>query len=112
MGFSLYATQHARPAHPRRGLGIILILVGLFLAVPWVVVEFFCSPVFPGVCLPSSYVGAAGFVAGVGLSLMILGPLLVFTRWQFARNAGFCPSCGANIGRADKFCARCGARLW
>lgn len=112
MGIPVYATQPGRPTHFRRGLGIVLIMVGLVLAIPGLVFALFCSPTVLSACLPQPFEGAAGYVAGVGLTLIILGPLLVFTRWQFSRNLGFCPSCGARIRPTDRFCGRCGNRLW
>lgn len=112
MGTPLYATRRGASALSRRGLGIVLIVAGLALVVPGVVFTLLCSPVFLGVCLPQPYDEIAGFVAGVGFTLVIVGPLLVFTRWQFSRNLGFCPSCGADIRPADKFCGGCGNRLW
>lgn len=95
-----------------RGLGIVLIVVGAILAAPGVVLAGLCNTIFQGACLPAPYGTVAGFVAGVGFSLMILGPLLVFTRGQFARRVGFCPSCGADTREAARFCTRCGHRLW
>ena len=103
MGISVDATQRAGPAHPRRGLGFVLILVGAVLAVTGLVFEL---------SLPQPYAVVAGFFAGAGFTLLILGPALVFTRWQFARNLEICPSCGANIRRDAKFCTSCGNRLW
>lgn len=90
----------------------MLVVTGLVLAVPGVLFAFLCSPNFLGVCLPQPFEEIAGFVAGAGITLMIMGPLLIFTRWQFARNLGFCPSCGADTRQATKFCPRCGNRLW
>jgi hypothetical protein len=112
MGVPAFATQRARLAHPRRGLGIVLVLVGAVLVAPGLILAALCNPIYEGICLPQPYGTVTGFVAGVGFCLMILGPLLVFTRWQFARNSGFCPTCGADIQRADKFCGGCGSRLW
>ncbi len=103
MGISVDATPPARPAHLRRGLGFVLILTGLVLAASGLLLEFF---------LPQPYAVVAGFFAGAGFTLLILGPALVFTRWQFARNLAFCPSCGASIRRDSKSCPSCGGRLW
>lgn len=103
MGISVDATQRARLTHPRRSLGIALILAGLVLAVSGLVFELF---------LPQPYAVVAGFFAGAGFTLLVMGPALVFTKWQFARNVGFCPSCGATSRRDTKFCTSCGNRLW
>ena len=112
MGVPVHGTQRARSVHFRRGLGIVLVLAGAVLAAPGVVLALLCNPVFQSVCLPQPYGVVAGYVAATGFGLMILGPLLVFTRWQFARSLRFCPSCGADIQGAAKFCTRCGNRLW
>jgi MFS superfamily sulfate permease-like transporter len=103
MGVPANATQGGRLAHPRRGLGLALILTGLVLAASGLAFELF---------LPQPYAVVAGFFAGAGITLMIMGPALVFSRWQFARNLGFCPSCGANITREAKLCTSCGSRIW
>ena len=103
MGNSVDATQRARLAHPRRGLGVGLILAGFVLAVSGLVLKLF---------LPQPYGVAAVFLAWAGLTLLSMSLALIFTRRQFARNLGFCPSCGATTRRGTKFCTSCGSRLW
>ena len=102
MGIPAYATQSARPAHSRRGLGIILVLAGAVLAIPSLILAFL---------LPQPYQQIAGFFAEAGVTLVVFGPLLIFTRWQFARNLRICPSCGAEIRPGNHFCTHCGNRL-
>ena len=96
-------------AHPRLGLGRFLILAGSVLVALGAVFAFSCSPIFHDAC--SSFAAVALFVAGLGLTLVIFGLPLVYTRWQFSRKLAFCPSCGANTGRDDTLCPRCGNRL-
>ncbi len=100
-----------RPPHSRPGLGVLLILLGALLAAPGAIVIGLCGAAVPGACWPSPVAQVVGFVAGLGLAIAILGPLLVFTRWQYARRRGFCPFCGDETGGPAKFCGRCGRRL-
>ena len=102
MGIPAYATPGARPAHSRRGLGILLVLAGALLAIPSLILAFL---------LPQPYQQIAGFSAEAGVTLVIFGPLLIFTRWQFARNLRICPSCGAETRSGNYFCTHCGSRL-
>lgn len=60
MGISGYAPQGAGPSHSRRGLGIVLVLAGAVLAVPWLVLAALCNPIFQGVCLSQPYGGSWG----------------------------------------------------
>ena len=110
MGTPVYAVKRRRPAQPRRGLGGSLILTGTALVALGAVLAFLCSPIFLDACSPLE--GAALFVAGLGVTLMIFGAPLVFTRWQFARNLGICTSCGAEIREGNSFCTHCGSRQW
>ena len=110
MGTPVYAVKRRRPDHPHRGLGSSLILIGAALVVLGAIFAFLCSPILPDACSPLE--GGALFVAGLGVTLMIFGAPLVFTRWQFARNLGICPSCGAEIRQGNSYCTHCGGRLW
>ncbi len=89
----------------------MLIVIGALLAAPWAAVTGLCAATVSGTCWPSPTAQVAEFVGGLGLAVAILGPLLVFTRWQYARRRGFCPFCGDDTGGAVKFCGRCGRRL-
>jgi hypothetical protein len=103
MGIPVHATPRARPAYSRRGLGAFLVVTGALLAVPSLILV---------ILLPQPYQQIAGFVAGLGLVLVVSGPLLIFTRWQFARNVGICPACGAQVRQGNGFCTQCDNRLW
>jgi hypothetical protein len=103
MGIPVNSTPRARPAYSRRGLGVFLVLTGTLLAVPSLILV---------ILLPQPYQQIAGFFAGLGLVLVVYGPLLIFTRWQFARNVGICPACGAQVRQGTGFCTHCGNRLW
>lgn len=103
MGTPVFAADRSKPAHPHRSPGIYLIVIGVALSALGVVSSYLFPPPFEGVAMS---------VMEVGFILAISGIPLVFTRWQFARGLGFCPACGAGTGRADKFCPRCGRRLW
>lgn len=105
----VYAAERRRPVS-RRGLGSFLILTGSVLVALGAVFAFLCGSVLLDACLP--FEAAALSVAGLGLILVIFGLPLFFTRWQFARRLAFCPSCGADTGRGDRFCHGCGNRLW
>jgi len=103
MGIPVYAHRSARRGYSRRGLGVILVLTGALLAVPSLILV---------ILLPQPDQQIAGSFAALGLTLVVFGPLLIFTRWQFARNLGICPACGAEVPQGNSFCAHCGNRLW
>ena len=96
---------------PSRGLGIWLIVLGVVLAIPGLAIASLCGPWSRDLCWAEPYREAGGLVAGAGLTLMLLGPLLIYTRWQFTRNLGICPSCGMETRPDTKFCTQCGHRL-
>ncbi len=106
-----YLGQSRRPPRAGRGLGITLFVLGVALAIPGLTIVSLCGPWSHDFCLAEPYREVGGLVGGAGLTLMLLGPLLIYTRWQFAQNLGICPSCGSEARPDTKFCTRCGRRL-
>ena len=112
MGTPVYASRRAGRAHSRRGLGMFLVFSGSIIAAVGAIVVILCSPIFLGVRLLQPFAGLGEFLVGLGVAVALFGPLLIFTRWQFSRELGICPSCGAGVRQGNSFCTHCGNRLW